>query len=275
MALFEIKNEKALVSVDEHASEIHSFCDVATDNEYMWQGDPKFWAGRNPTLFPMVGSTWDKKLHINGKEYVTGNHGFTRNSDFTCIEHTDNTIVMELKDNEETFKEYPFHFTMHITYTLEGKTLKVSYDITNENDCDMPFNFGLHPAFNCPSDGGNFEDYYIELERAETSDFNVTHVKDCTRIKLDREELANTIILQDPKSTKATLTNGKHGVTVGFEGYRWLAFWSKENAPFVCIEPWYSHTDFFEVKVPFEQREGTIILKSHDKFHADYTITIF
>ena len=139
----------------------------------------------------------------------------------------------------------------------------------------MPFNFGLHPAFNCPSDGGNFEDYYIELERAETSDFNVTHVKDCTRIKLDREELANTIILQDPKSTKATLTNGKHGVTVGFEGYRWLAFWSKENAPFVCIEPWYSHTDFSEVKVPFEQREGTIILKSHDKFHADYTITIF
>ena len=275
MALFEIKNEKALVTVDEHASEIHSFCDVTTDNEYMWQGDPKFWAGRNPTLFPMVGSTWDKKLHINGKEYVTGNHGFTRHSDFTCIEHTDNTIVMELKDNEETLKEYPFHFTMHITYTLEGKTLKVSYDITNENDCDMPFNFGLHPAFNCPSDGWNFEDYYIELERAETSDFNVTHVKDCTCIKLDREELANTIILQDPKSTKATLTNGKHGVTVGFEGYRWLAFWSKENAPFVCIEPWYSHTDFSEVKVPFEQREGTIILKSHDTFHADYTITIF
>ena len=76
-------------------------------------------------------------------------------------------------------------------------------------------------------------------------------------------------------ASKATLTNGKHGVTVGFEGYRWLAFWSKENAPFVCIEPWYSHTDFSEVKVPFEQREGTIILKSHDKFHADYTITIF
>ena len=36
MALFEIKNEKALVTVDEHASEIHSFCDVTTDNEYMW-----------------------------------------------------------------------------------------------------------------------------------------------------------------------------------------------------------------------------------------------
>lgn len=275
MALFVLENRQALVSVDEHASQIHSFCDTETDNEYMWQGDPAFWAGRNPTLFPMVGSTWDKKLHINGKEYVTGNHGFTRNADFTCIKHTDNEIVMELKDSEETLKQYPFHFTMHITYTLEGKTLAIKYEITNDNDVVMPFNFGLHPAFNCPCDGGDFSDYYIELNEPETSDFHLTHIKDCSKITLDRSALENTIIIQDPKSTKATLTNGRHGVTVTYEGYRWLAFWSKANAPFVCIEPWYSHADFEKVDVPFEQREGTQFLQAHDTFCASYTITIF
>ena len=62
MASFTIQNTQAGVTVDEHASEIHSFCDIETDNEYMWQGDPKYWTGRNPTLFPMVGSTWDKKF---------------------------------------------------------------------------------------------------------------------------------------------------------------------------------------------------------------------
>lgn len=276
MASFTIENSQASVTVDEHASEIHSFCDLETDNEYMWQGDPKYWAGRNPTLFPMVGQTWDKILHINGKEYVTGNHGFTRHSDFTCIEHTENKIVMELKDNEETLKEYPFHFTMHITYTLEGKTLTVSYEIINDNDCMMPFNYGLHPAFNCPVDGGDFEDYYIELNQPETSDFEITHVTNCSRIELDREELGKTIIIQDPKSTCATLTNGRHGVRVGYEGYKWLAFWSKPGgAPYVCIEPWYSHTDFGEVKVPFEEREGTTKLEANGVFHASYTITIF
>ena len=98
MASFEMKNDAAKVVIDEHASEIHSFINAKTGLEYMWQGDPKFWKGRNPTLFPMVGSTWDKILHIDGKEYKTGNHGFTRNSDFTCVSHTDDQIVMELKD---------------------------------------------------------------------------------------------------------------------------------------------------------------------------------
>lgn len=275
MALFVLENRQAFVSVDEHASQIHSFCDTETDNEYMWQGDPAFWSGRNPTLFPMVGSTWDKKLHINGKEYVTGNHGFTRNADFKCIKHTDNQIVMELKDSEETLQQYPFHFTMHITYTLDGKTLSIQYEIVNDNDVVMPFNFGLHPAFNCPCDGGDFHDYYIELNQAETSDFHETHVHNCSKITLDREALEKTIILQDPKSTKATLTNGRHGVSVTYEGYRWLAFWSKPNAPFVCIEPWYSHADFDKVELPFEQREGTQFLQPHDTFVASYTITIF
>lgn len=275
MSTFVLENRQAQVSVDEHASEIHSFCDLETDNEYMWQGDPKYWSGRNPTLFPMVGSTWDKKLHINGKEYVTGNHGFTRHSDFTCIEHDDHTIVMELKDNAETYKEYPFHFTLHITYTLQEKTLSIHYEITNDNDVVMPFNFGLHPAFNCPCNGGNFEDYYIELNQPETSDFHLTHLKDCSRIDLDRKALEDTIIIADPKSTQATLTDGKHGVTVGFKGYEWLAFWSKANAPYVCIEPWHSHADFEKVDVPFEKREGTISLEPHKVFKTDYTITIF
>lgn len=275
MSSFVLENRQAHVSVDEHASEIHSFCDLETDNEYMWQGDPKYWSGRNPTLFPMVGSTWDKKLHINGKEYVTGNHGFTRHSEFTCVEHTDTRIVMELKDSEQTLQEYPFHFTLRVIYELQGKTLSINYEIINDNEEVMPFNFGLHPAFNCPSDGGSFEDYYILLNQAETSDFHITHVKDCSRIELDRKKLEETIIIANPKSTQATLTNGKHGVTVGYENYEWLAFWSKPDAPFVCIEPWHSHADFEEVKVPFEKREGTILLEPNQVFKTGYTITIF
>ena len=99
MASFTMQNDKASVVIDEQASEIHSFRDRATGIEYMWQGDPQFWKGRNPTLFPMVGSTWDKILHINGREYRTGNHGFTRNSLFTCTEHDDSHVVMVLKDS--------------------------------------------------------------------------------------------------------------------------------------------------------------------------------
>ena len=82
MAIFTMKNDEATVSITEHASEIVSFKDAKTNTEYMWQGDPAFWAGRNPTLFPMVGSTWNKEIHIDGNVYHMGNHGFARNSDF-------------------------------------------------------------------------------------------------------------------------------------------------------------------------------------------------
>ena len=275
MSSFTLAGDKASVTVDEHASEIHSFKSTETGLEYMWQGDPAFWKGRNPTLFPMVGSTWDKILHIKGKEYHTGNHGFTRNSDFTCIKHDEKEIVMELKDSPETLEQYPYAFTLRITYTLEGTTLSIHYAITNDNDEVMPFNFGLHPAFNCPiNPEGKFEDCYLELGTPETFTWKTTTLDHETKIALDRNALADTIIITEPESTSVSLTDGTHGVRVGFKGYRWLAFWSP-NAPFICIEPWYSHADFEKVEVPFEQREGTQLLNPHDTFEASYTITVF
>lgn len=276
MALFSMENELAAVTVSEHASEITSFVDKATGIEHMWQGDPAFWAGRNPTLFPMVGSTWNKEVCIDGKVYHMGNHGFTRNSEFTCIEHSDNTIVMELKDSEETLAQYPFRFTLHITYTLEGKTLSIRYSIVNDNDHVMPFNFGLHPAFNCPMAEGEVQaDYHLETNEDEVFMQGKDVVAEGKILELNREVLEKTILVTAPKSTETKLTNGKHTVTVHAEGYEWLAFWSaKNNAPFVCIEPWHSHTDFEKVEVPFEKREGTLMLEAHQEFTTDYSITV-
>lgn len=138
MAIYTMENDEAIVSISEHASEIVSFKDKKTGTEHMWQGDATYWAGRNPTLFPIVGSTWDKEIHLDGKIYHMGNHGFTRNSDFTCIQHDDSNIVMELKDSEETLKQYPFEFTLDIHYELQGSKLVITYDITNHSDKDMP-----------------------------------------------------------------------------------------------------------------------------------------
>ena len=139
----------------------------------------------------------------------------------------------------------------------------------------MPFNFGLHPAFNCPlQEGEKFEDYHIEFSNHETFDWLNTHIKDSKVMDLDKDALAATIIITDPVSSESSLTNGEHGVTVSNVGYKWLAYWSP-NAPFVCIEPWHSHTDFEKVEVPFEQREGTLFLEAGKTFTTAYSIQIF
>ena len=99
--------------------------------------------------------------------------------------------------------------------------------------------------------------------------------KDGYSIELDRETLEKTIIYHNPKSSYVTLTNGEHGVRVDVVGYEWLAFWSaKNNAPFVCIEPWHSHGDFTKVDVPFEQREGTILLDPDHSYTTSYYIEL-
>lgn len=275
MAIFEVENELVFVAISEHASEIVSFKDKKTNTEHMWQGDPAFWSGRNPTLFPMVGSTWNKEVWIDGKCYHMGNHGFTRNSDFVCTEHTKDHITMTLKDTEETRSQYPFSFTLKIRYELVEKTLNINYEITNDNERDMPFNFGLHPAFACPmEESESQEDYRLEFNAVENFPEKVEKIND-NAITLKRELLEKTIVLTDPKSTKVTLTNDKHSVEVTAIGYEWLAFWSaKNNAPFVCIEPWHSHSDFEKNEVPFEKREGTILLKPHDVYKTAYSITI-
>ena len=139
----------------------------------------------------------------------------------------------------------------------------------------MPFNFGLHPAFNCPIEPEkDFFDYRIEFNNPETFSWLDTSLDSETVLPLDKDALAKTVIIADPKSTVSTLTDGVHGVSVGYENYEWLAFWSPQ-APFVCIEPWHSHTDFEEVKVPFEEREGTLFLEPHAAWTTSYSIRIW
>jgi galactose mutarotase-like enzyme len=73
----------------------------------------------------------------------------------------------------------------------------------------MPFNFGLHPAFNCPIEPEkDFFDYHIEFNTPETFRWKVTELNNETVLPLNKDALAETVIITDPKSTVSTLTVG-------------------------------------------------------------------
>ena len=92
-------------------------------------------------------------------------------------------------------------------------------------------------------------------------------------ILLDREALEKTIILDQPVYTDYELSDGTEGLSVHAEGYPWVAFWSP-RAPFVCIEPWYTHTDLEKVDVPFEKREGIRKLAPGASWASVYSISL-
>lgn len=278
--MYKLENEKYVLTVSEVAAEMHSFKNKETGLEYLYDGDPAFWKGRNPTLFPMVGSTWNKEIIIDGKNYTMGNHGFCRSSVWDFVKQTENSITFKISDSEETLKQYPFHFDLFITYTLTGSKIDIDYEIVNkETDKELIYNFGLHPAFKCPiEEGEKFEDYKIVFECDEDVESVYSHNYHVGKeIQLNYEIFKSepTVVVPNPKSTYVVLTNGKHSVKVEFKGYKWVAFWTiKENAPFVCIEPWLSHADFEEVHCKWEEREGTQFLAANSKFNISYSIEV-
>ena len=86
--------------------------------EYIWNGNPAYWNGHNPTLFPVIGFLKDGKTHFNGIEYEIPKHGYARKSEFNILCRDERSITMEMSDNEETRKGYPFRFALQITHCL-------------------------------------------------------------------------------------------------------------------------------------------------------------
>ena len=46
-----LSNDKITVQITDHGAELASI--MANGNEYLWQGDIRFWGRRSPVLFPV------------------------------------------------------------------------------------------------------------------------------------------------------------------------------------------------------------------------------
>jgi len=50
--------------------------------DLLWDGDPAFWTGRSPLLFPIVGRVRNDRIRVGDAEYELPRHGFARTSPF-------------------------------------------------------------------------------------------------------------------------------------------------------------------------------------------------
>lgn len=67
--MFELKNENLTVQFSELGGQIISIKD--TDGvEYLWQGDPTYWSGQAPVLFPICGSLRKFSFEYILKKYI-------------------------------------------------------------------------------------------------------------------------------------------------------------------------------------------------------------
>lgn len=70
-------NDQLAVEIDPLGAELQSI--ISRDGtSCLWNGDPAFWAGRAPLIFPVVGHCRDGMVDIEGKAYPMEPHGFAR-----------------------------------------------------------------------------------------------------------------------------------------------------------------------------------------------------
>lgn len=284
MALF-IENDFLRVGVKEHGAELTSVKN-RRGYEYIWQGDEKFWAKQCPVLFPICGRLHKKTYRYNGKVYKMEAHGFASRSDFKAEKISDTEMAFTLKENEETLAQYPFRFVFSVRYRLENDSLSITYKTENTDDKALFFNFGSHEAYRTE---GAFSDWSVEFEKREDLFVNVQPVSGFLNgerklLRADTKELTmeaslfdeDSVILDGLQSRSVTLKRkGEKVVTVDFEGFDHLLFWTKVGAPYLCIEPWNGIPDYDGFQGDLSEKHGVIRLESGKSYESTHKIRFY
>ena len=289
----ELKHGALLGAVDTHGGELVSLRDGA-GREYIWQGDPAVWAGRNPLLFPIVGNLKNGQVAFGDRVCTMNRHGFARTSEFAATGQTDDRVVLELTDTPDTLERYPYPFRLRVEHTLTDTGFSTMFTVTNTGTAPMPFCIGAHTAFNCPLRAGErFEDYDIVFDRPEhagtmllTPDGLLRDgateplLEGTDRFPLDRALFArlDTVILQDLTSAGVSLRNRVtgSGVHMDFPGFPMIAFWTKSGAesPFICLEPWHGCAAAVGECGQFSDKPHVITLAPGEEKSLRYTVSI-
>ena len=287
-----LKNEILTVQVKEHGAELASIRKGSI--EYLWQADPMFWGRHSPVLFPIVGSVWEKRYRVDGREFELGQHGFARDMDFTMVEGGEDEVRYRLGSTEDTLKKYPWPFVLEIAYRLHGNMIDVIWEVSNPGNEDMYFQIGAHPAFNYPDyDPQTMERGFLSFDRSEGLECIRIKEKGCVDaetlypldipadglLPLTREtfDKIDTIMLQDGQIGSVALyrTDRTPWLKLSFEAPV-VGIWSPpgKNAPFICLEPWYGRCDRAGYEGDYRDRDWVNLLAPGEKFSSVYTIEI-
>jgi galactose mutarotase-like enzyme len=116
-----LENEFLKVSVRPLGAELTSILSKQTGLEHLWQADPAVWNWHAPNLFPTVGESLDKELHVDGQSYPIERHGFARKSEFALLPSTATHAVFSLRSSKKTLAVYPYRFEFQVATPWTGR----------------------------------------------------------------------------------------------------------------------------------------------------------
>ncbi len=256
--------------------------------DLLWNGDPEWWAGRSPLLFPIVGRLPDDTALVDGRPYRLPQHGFARTSEFDLLDSTAHSCRWLLRPGEAHLRSYPRAFALMVDYGIDGLCLVVTATVLNTDTRPMPFSFGFHPAFRWPlSPGAQREAHALIFSHAETASIRrpldgllgpgeANPVVD-RQLPLRDSLFESGALVFDQASSRSIRYTTPSGpqLAVDFPGMPHLGIWTKPGAPFICIEPWHGFAAPAGFHGQLGDKPGIINLAPGDRREFQMTITLF
>ena len=242
--------------------------------DLLWDGDPAFWTGRAPILFPIVGRLKDDRLTVDGVAHPMRQHGIARTAGFTLVEQGDDACRLRLAADAVTRQAFPYDFVLDLDYRITGATLGITGTVRNAGDAVMPVSFGFHPAFRWPLPyGASAADHAIVFAAEEprplaslaggllSGETRPSPVRGRTLALEPHLFDADALIFLDPASRSVDYGPGDgRKLHIGFDGMPQLGIWSKPGAPFVCIEPWSGYASPADFDGDATRKPGTTLV---------------
>ena len=269
-----LKNGFLTAVIDEHGAELHSV--KSTDGfEYIWNNEnPAFWCDHAPVLFPICGRLAGGAYTVGGVEYKMNIHGFAMHKNFAVVEKNDTRLVLRLTDDEETLAQYPFSFTLTITYELSGSSLSLDIKVENKSDKVMPYMVGWHPGFNLDTrSGAKINDFSLEFTKSDILShyprYSNGHI---SGVGFDYKISGNKYFLNEKEiydigtmifggtgtSARLSAENAEKSLTLSWsENIPFLCIWKteKSEAEFICVEPWTDLSTCGRVEENFDEKK--------------------
>lgn len=277
-----ISSDGLTVTVSSLGAELQRITDRS--GERLYNGDPAFWTGRAPVLFPWCGGMKDDMFTYEGRKYsVTGKHGFARTSDFRAESVQSDKLVFLL---DKKVPEYPFEYEFRVIYRVYNNILDITYETRNiSGSRNMYFGTGAHEALSCP---GGIEGCELRFKRK----YDLVHsLLSGALLSGEKKPIAfdtDTLPLHDEYFTQDALVfrdlgcdsvtlhrRDGHGAEVQCPGFDHLLIWTKPGAPYICIEPWTNPPEYVTGSEDITQKSGIITLPPLSQDVRRHTIRFF
>ncbi len=285
-----IENEALSVMINTSGAELQSIRHKKTGTEYLWQGDPTYWSGRAPIMFPVNVRFKDERFTFKGISYEMPRMGLAVQSNFAVLpSQSPDSVTLILTSNEKTLRHYPFPFEFRINFRLEENRLIHQFMVANTGQETMYFALGGHPGFACPFVAGRGRGDYeltfsesLDVDRNEIVDSLIQptrrpFLKNENRLALDDSRIPNggMLLLDTPSRQIGVGLKGRPPfITLDLGDFPNVNLWSPPGMPYACIEPMIAHHDPVDSPVAIEEKSHLIALPAGESRTYQFSIIV-